>query len=119
MIVAAGADRGSCSRGPMGRLSWLALSHRIWSCAWAFVTHDSQIISILAFWQSIDCSGELRFRDKTGPKRYFFQARDFQSLPVFDRGDVVTCFKQCGRRASNSPRADGRNVRHSSTTRSS
>src|SRR4029077_11293845 len=76
---------------------WLTpwLSHRFCSCAWAFVTDHSQIVSIFAFWQSINGSGELRLRNKTDPKRHFFKARDFQSLPVFDRGDVVTCFKQC------------------------
>src|SRR4029077_1923530 len=62
---------------PKFEIRILVLPHRIWSCAWAFVADHSQIVSIFAFWQSIDGSGELRLRNKTGPKRHFFQTRNF------------------------------------------
>src|ERR1700726_4388433 len=71
---------------------------------WAFLAHHPQVLAIFAFRRAIDNRRKLRLADETHTKCDFLQTRDFQSLAMFDRGDVIRGIEQTCFRPSVEPR---------------
>src|SRR5258708_16673226 len=69
----------------------------------AFVANHSQIIAVIAIRQLIDRFCEAGAGNKFHPQRDFFQTRDFESLSMFDRRDIIAGLEQTGLRSSVDP----------------
>src|SRR5207244_8331697 len=79
------------------------LPDRLGPRAWSFVTDHAQVIAIFVLWQAIYDFREIGLADETHAEGDFFEAGDFEALPVFDRGDVVARLEQRRGRAGIEP----------------
>src|SRR5438132_14393527 len=59
-----------------------------------FIANHSQVVTIIAVRELLTHLRQIRLGDEFHPQRHLFETRHFETMSVFDRGEVVAGFEQ-------------------------